>query len=329
MNYYHYILRGMRRMYARTLRPSLPPLARVYDPDEASDIIHGLIAGGKPCMIARFGAVEIGAIVNYLGIISGKRNPLKMIMGKQPEWWWNENMPDQMQRWSGFFPPTPENLSRFCELMLHDAGEVDVLGSWLESEHWMADYVSQARKVRLLLLEPFWAKEPWTRALRGKRVLVVHPFKETILRQYDSPNRSKLFSNPDVLPEFGSLRVVKAVQSIGGDSHGFADWFEALEWMEREMDSEPYDVALIGCGAYGFPLAAHAKRTGHQAVHIGGSLQLLFGIKGKRWENPMYGADMWQYGAGNYPSLINDYFLRPNETDTPEDAKTVEDGCYW
>lgn len=47
------------------------------------------------------------------------------------------------------------------------------------------------------------------------------------------------------------------------------------------MDKVEYDVCLIGCGAYGFPLAAHAKRTGHKAIHLGGSLQLLFGIAGK------------------------------------------------
>lgn len=47
------------------------------------------------------------------------------------------------------------------------------------------------------------------------------------------------------------------------------------------MDKIDYDICLIGCGAYGFPLAAHAKRKGKKAVHLGGALQLLFGIKGK------------------------------------------------
>ena len=50
--------------------------------------------------------------------------------------------------------------------------------------------------------------------------------------------------------------------------------------MKSQMDQTDYDIALIGCGAYGFPLAAHAKRMGKQAIHMGGSLQLLFGIRG-------------------------------------------------
>ena len=40
-----------------------------------------------------------------------------------------------------------------------------------------------------------------------------------------------------------------------------------------------FDIALIGCGAYGFPLAAFVKGIGKKAVHIGGPLQLFFGIK--------------------------------------------------
>lgn len=75
--------------------------------------------------------------------------------------------------------------------------------------------------------------------------------------------------------------TLEAVQSLGGSNNKFQSWFEALQWMEDEMDKTDYDICLIGCGAYGFPLAAHAKRKGKKAVHLGGALQLLFGIKGK------------------------------------------------
>lgn len=51
--------------------------------------------------------------------------------------------------------------------------------------------------------------------------------------------------------------------------------------MQDEISKEDYDICLIGCGAYGFSLAAYVKRCGKQAIHMGGALQLLFGIKGK------------------------------------------------
>lgn len=86
------------------------------------------------------------------------------------------------------------------------------------------------------------------------------PFSYIIEKQYQE-NRHKLFDNHDVLPEF-YLQTIQAVQSLGGDSNGFADWFQALDWMKHEIDQRNYDIALIGCGAYGFPLAAHVKRQG-------------------------------------------------------------------
>jgi glycerol-3-phosphate dehydrogenase len=54
---------------------------------------------------------------------------------------------------------------------------------------------------------------------------------------------------------------------------------------KKRSTKKDYDVALIGCGAYGLPLASHVKRKGKQSIHLGGGLQLLFGIKGKRWDD--------------------------------------------
>lgn len=50
------------------------------------------------------------------------------------------------------------------------------------------------------------------------------------------------------------------------------------------MDACDYEVAIIGAGAYGLPLAAHARDTGHVAIQMSGATQLLFGIKGRRWD---------------------------------------------
>jgi hypothetical protein len=93
--------------------------------------------------------------------------------------------------------------------------------------------------------------------------------------------------------------------------------------MKNEIDKTNYDICLIGCGAYGFPLAAHVKRSGKKAVHLGGSLQLLFGIRGKRWENPNYHT---QY---NYAKLMNEHWVKPGEEEKPKNVNQVEDSCYW
>ena len=160
------------------------------------------------------------------------------------------------------------------------------------------------------------------------RVVVVHPFAELIRYQFEN-NREKLFENKDILPPF-QLRTVEAIQSMCGENKkGFLSWFDALNWMENEMDKEPFDIALIGCGAYGFPLAAHAKRQGKKAVHMGGALQLLFGIKGNRWENPLYGVREWGLPEGLYTKMFNNYWVKPGDSFKPANADQVEGACYW
>ena len=82
-----------------------------------------------------------------------------------------------------------------------------------------------------------------------------------------------------------------------------------------------FDIAIIGCGAYGFPLAVKLKKAGKQAIHLGGAAQLLFGIKGKRWESD----PAFEY----VQKFFNDSWVYPDEAERPQKAHIVEGGCYW
>jgi hypothetical protein len=194
--------------------------------------------------------------------------------------------------------------------------EIDLLGSWLNQENLFSDRLIKAKRVPLEDLEPFFTENPWTKSLENKKVLVVHPFAETIRQQY--LKRNKLFDN-DLLPDF-ALNTIKAVQTAAHEKSKFADWFEAFEYMKMEMNSIDYEVAIIGCGAYGLHLAAHAKRMGKKAIHLAGVTQLLFGIKGKRWE---------EYIVWPYINLFNEYWVRPGENEKPKSVNLVENACYW
>lgn len=322
-----YALKGLRKLYGKLFAPKMGEYDRgIIDPDKASELIYNLLASGKPCMIARYGSTEMFAITNYLGVTAKHHSAWKYIQGKQFAWWWENNVKDQMTRWSGFFPSTEENLMKFGEMMVEDSKQVDILGSWLPDEETMiAGFKLDLTKVTLLSLEPYWSKTPWSRILEGKKVLVVHPFASLIERQYEE-KREALFDDKRVLPKF-ELKTIKAVQSIGGDCQ-FENWFEALDSMKAQMDATDYDVVLLGCGAYGFPLSAHAKRMGKQAVHLGGALQLLFGIRGKRWDNPDYGIQ--EFGKQNtYKTLFNSSWVYPSPGFAPKNAAQVEGGCYW
>ncbi|MEQ1531658.1 MAG: hypothetical protein ABL925_20290, partial [Methylococcales bacterium] len=222
-----------------------------------------------------------------------------------------------MRDLSGFFPASNDTIRKFSELMVEDMQLLDILGSWRIEERLLVRNFPNAKRIELKALEPYFSDKPWTEVLEGLKVLVIHPFSYTIERQYNE-KRTLLFADQSVLPKFKSLQTIKAVQTVAGQKCEFNNWFEALDSMKAAIDAKDYDVAIIGCGAYGFPLAAHVKRMGKKAIHLGGPTQILFGIKGRRWDHHPLIAP-----------LYNEHWVRPAPEDVPTDAHKVENGCYW
>ena len=274
---------------------------------ETQEWIRNRILSGTPTMVARYGGNESHvtgeAIGMELGLMKGIRKKILL----------------QINRDAGLFPYGNETAYRFGMLMKESSAQLDLLAVWRTV---MQDYLINCicpegmAVTRLDNIEPYYGEHPWTSALKGKKVLVIHPFKDTIEAQYRK--RERLFADPEILPEF-QLRVVKAVQTIAySEDSRFSSWFEALDFMYGEAMKEDFDVAIIGCGAYGFPLAAKIRESGKIAIHLGGATQLLFGIKGKRWD-----------GNPRISALYNGDWTRPLPEDVPEQAGSVEDGCYW
>lgn len=229
-----------------------------------------------------------------------------------------------MRNNAGFFPAEIRYGKDFLQLMKKSIPNIDIQGVWFKSceEYFLKKYGNQKTICTYMFNNEPWRvpNAPWSAALKGKKVLVIHPFSKTIERQYEK-NRDKLFQNTDILPEF-DLKVMKAVQTIAGNvDTRFKDWFEALEYMYQEALTYDFDIAILGCGAYGYPLAAKLKKAKKQVCHLGGATQGLFGIRCRRFdEDPEY------IGLRKF---YNDFWIYPNKEDMPENYKQVENGCYW
>lgn len=291
---------------------------------QANDYVYTFLedkATGKGKMIAKFGTIELSHIVAcHYEQNHWSRQYFKDILHRNASFDSRLTLRLLCSN-AGFFPYDVQLGMQFYERMLKDIPEIDVLGSYIYQEKYVSPFLNSVKK-RINLdgyYAPFLWKAPWTRILKGKRVLVVHPFIESIRYQYEH-HREKIWADPDVLPPFKELLTVKAVQSIA-DAKGqpFKDWFEALQYMENEISKLDFDIALIGCGAYGMCLAAHVKRMGKTAVHLAGWTQMLFGVYGNRWlkDQP------------EYAKFINEYWIRPNKNERPKGAEKVENGCYW
>ncbi|WP_342646851.1 hypothetical protein [Mucilaginibacter sp. CSA2-8R] len=286
---------------------------------EASDLIKSRLLSDEPVMICRFGSIELDCVANYISINKNKGAWFKYISGKIDAYWWQDNIISAMSNNAGFFPSNPSTLEKFSLSMIEDMKQVDILGSWLEKEKLFTKELAHATRVQIGDLHPYNHANPWSEALKDKKVLVIHPFEDSIKSQFSK--RDLIFKDQRILPPF-ELKTIKAVQSIANNKTPFKTWFDALDYMKEQIDKTDFDIAILGCGAYGFPLAAHIKRIGKKAVHLGGPTQVLFGIIGKRWEEDKVNSYVMTHFA-------NEHWVRPSATETPSGIKNVEAGCYW
>jgi hypothetical protein len=310
----------MRERVASFLKKSLRPIARhrfllerarylgesILTPQEGNDLIAERVHSRG--MVVKIGGTEMKLVRVYLR----RRDDSGIChnFGHYTRWAYIS---------SGIYPPEPKTLSRFCRLYLETLSAIDLLAVWFNfgEAATRRRYAPQATLCALTSIEPFYHERPWTAQLAGKRVVVVSPFEKSIKAQYK--RREKVWARkPAVLPEF-DLRVVKCPQLAGIiDEPEYPDWFIALEALKQQLTAEPFDVAIIGAGAWSVPLAAHAKNLGAYAVHLGGGTQLLFGIMGARWESNQLIA-----------ALRNDSWTRPSAEERPEKYLLQEGGSYW
>ena len=296
-----------RRLQPESIKPSEYHKA-VLSESAGNDLIRSRLASGGPLAVERIGGQELACLNHYLYRRRGFRQPLP----------YPRPVVELITNNAGVFPDTEDALDHFCEEALEALTHADVLGLTFQryQNRVIREYCPRAELIPATSIEPYYHTDPWSAALRGRRVLVVHPCSETIREQYEG-RRERLFDDRDMLPPF-ELQVIKAVQSIAGEPTDFESWSEALDSMKQAMDATVYDVCIVGAGAYGGPLTAHAKKSGKQGIHMAGATQVLFGIKGRRWDH-----------IEAISKLYNDSWVRPRASEVPRNSMTVEGGCYW
>ena len=272
---------------------------------EGNNLCKKMLLSDEPCMLGRIGTVEMGVINAF---INKKAGIIKHVKGERTKILYNN---------AGFFPDDEEMVCQFSQLYLECAADMDVFGVFNHHDEDLFQhiYAPKAKMTQFTTFEAFYFNSPWTYALKGKKVLVIHPFENSIKKQYNG-KRKVLFDDPEMLPEF-ELLTIKAVQTIGDNTAGYNTWFDALNYMKEQIDNVEFDIALIGCGAYAFPLASYIKRKGKKSVITAGATQLLFGIKGARWDK------------AETPVPYKKTWIRPDESEKPSKSETVEGGCYW
>ena len=308
--------------------------------EDAATFVKERIESGEPFMASRFGFFELAVMRMYE---FGKKKKYQTVM-------------DNVYNCAGFFPNDTDLGYQFNEVMKDSIKVCDLLGLSHElcENYFMNRFMDKDAKAAkdFSVYNICEMDNSWTTALKGKKVLVVTPFTETVESQYK--NRDKLFINRDAfggkeatkdesyldsskasdiandasyrLPKF-ELITYKSLLTVGDlRDDRFETWFDALDFMTEEILKLDFDIALLGCGAYGMALAGRIKKAGKQAIHMGGTTQLVFGIMGRRWDGSRFGGI--DHMDPKVARFYNKYWTYPLEG-KPDEANKVEYGPYW
>jgi hypothetical protein len=178
------------------------------------------------------------------------------------------------------------------------------------------NFSNSSIKVGHEVLSSYLHENFWTKKLEGKKVLVIYPFVKTIELQYQKKEGIWKDTHSGKLPNF-ELITYKPVWTLNG-SHPHKSWIDSLNYMKDEISKIDFDVALVGCSHYGTPLISFIKTILNKtAIYFGGELQILFGIKGRRWDN-----------MPHVSKFYNENWTRSID-EIPTGHTIMDGGCYW
>jgi hypothetical protein len=281
---------------------------KVLSNQKGNHRLYDAVISNNPLSIGKLGSVELLAICNYL----------RCQMNFDCDNLTAKNRQTLFTN-AGVYPNTYQTLQQYSTLMLDKIlPEMDIMGIWYNwgESKVIKKYCNNTEFITLDAFASYHWNIPWTKALEGKQVLVVHPFVNSIEKQY--LKRENIWqNNPVILPDF-NLKLLSVPFSPALLPPKIESWFDTLDMLKNKMSKIEFDIALIGAGAYSLPLAVYAKQLGRQGIHTGGETQFYFGIKGGRWDK-----------MSSHNMFYNKYWIRPLPEDTPTNNSVIEHGCYW
>jgi hypothetical protein len=245
---------------------------------------------------------------------------------------YNKNLSDlvydlkELENNAGIKIMNNESLNMYVEKLISAYDNCTIIAEWDQNGEVFAhtgkgQQIIQNRtpntpKIDAIALEPYYFKDSWMRELKGKKILIVHPFIKTISKQIH--NLATLFPNREWFEDC-TFQVIAPPLTLAGN-HQNKDWQEHFNsFLEKLKDIADFDIALVAAGGYGMLIADYIyKEKGKSVIYIGGALQIFFGIIGKRW-----------FENKDILKLVNDDWIRPDKLDKPQNYTNVEKGCYW
>lgn len=231
----------------------------------------------------------------------------------------------------GLFPTDTSFLHEFAQFYTKHVQQIDILGLF------QADQEEKIIKESHLnsLFIPYQLTEP-DRSLpanesncyfpffEGKKILIISPFGDLLKSRANKDTfeavwlsiGKKWFWPSEVNAYEIPYSYVTSVNTYKKYTNSMT-LFDSICTNIKEVD---FDIAFIGAGALGLPIASHLKNQCKIAISLGGHLQVLFGIVGGRWSKD-------EFWTTNY---INERWIEMPKKYHPENKSILTDnGAYW
>jgi hypothetical protein len=169
---------------------------------------------------------------------------------------------------------------------------------------------------------PYNKSDCYLPLFKGSRILLVTTPAEFLVQRANKRTFESVWKNVHVPwwepAEVNSLAFPSIFDSH--TRHGSSSSAEILARISQKLESLDFDVALIAASGLGVPIAARVKELGKVGISLGGHLQAMFGVKGKRWED----SPEWR------DTYFNDSWVHMPQEYKPKDREwLVDDGAYW
>jgi hypothetical protein len=273
---------------------------------DGNNFISHYLKTGIPLCAGKIGVTELNLLYCDYNLLNASR--------------FLPHLQHEVEDIAGLVPYNVETTKQFGRDMREALKEVDLIPKWnkvnpIFESYIFEHYCAQAHITELQHLEPYFFDKPWTDQLKGKKVLVMSPFADSI--QNNFKNIDKIW-NSKIKPNF-ELKTIKYPFALKIHSNPL---YSASDQIYKKyldiLRKEDFDVGIFGTGYTSLLFTAECKRMGKAGIHLGGSTQILFGVKGQRWRE-----------IKEFQPFFNEHWTDPLESEKPEKRNMVENGCYW
>lgn len=271
------------------------------------------------------------ALDNDEGALIGRNGTIELdLMLRAPHS--RDTRPYILEKNAGVFPIDRQgSFTRWRDASIQATKAADILAmGWYEplrqaEAEQLKDWGVSALPITLRDLEPYYSPigDQWTSEIAGQRVAVVSCFTQSMKYQV-TKGWSAIWCGKLNMPnnvDWAWIQTGHAPKVAQGKNEWppqVGSWEDAVSHVVQEVIASGARIAIIGCGGLGMIIGSQLKDRGVICIVMGGAIQVLFGIKGRRWETHSIISKFW-----------NDEWVWPLDSEKPGLASSIEGGCYW